>query len=252
MIEFHDLTKDYLDARVLGPVSGSIEPGGITALIGPNGAGKSTLLTIIGRLLEPSGGSVTIDGTEVRSVRSRDLARRLAILRQENHLTARLTVEDLVGLGRFPHSLGRLTASDREQVESAISFLDLGDLRHRFLDQLSGGQRQRAFVAMVLAQDTDVVLLDEPLASLDLKHAVHMMRRLREAASALGKTIVIVIHDINMAAGYADRIVALRDGVVHSSGTVAEIMTETVLSAVYDTVIRVHDLDGVPTAVVAH
>ncbi len=252
MIEFHDLTKDYLEARVLGPVSGAIAPGGVTALIGPNGAGKSTLLTIIGRLLEPSGGSVTIDGTEVRSVRSRDLARRLAILRQENHVTARLTVEDLVGLGRFPHSRGRLTAADREQVEAAIAFLDLGDLRHRFLDQLSGGQRQRAFVAMVLAQDTDVVLLDEPLASLDLKHAVHMMRRLREAATTLGKTIVIVIHDINMAAGYADRIVALRDGVVHSSGTVAEIMTEPVLSVVYDTVIRVHELDGVPTAVVAH
>lgn len=249
MILFSDVTKDYPGCRVLGPVSGQIERGGVTALIGPNGAGKSTLLTSIGRLLDPSSGTITVAGLDVRTTKSDELAKHLSILRQENHITARLTVRDLVGFGRFPYSKGRLSAADHEHVRQALDFLTLGDLGDRFLDQLSGGQRQRAYVAMVLAQDTDYVLLDEPLNNLDMKHAVLMMRQLRRAADELGKTIVLVIHDVNFAAAYADRIIALREGLICHSGPADEIMTDEVLSAVFDTPVRVHTIEGQRTAV---
>lgn len=210
MISFTDVTKTYGDLTVLGPVSGEIREGGVTSLVGPNGAGKSTLLTIIGRLLTASSGQVQVGGLDVATASRRDLARTLAILRQENHLTARLRVEELVTFGRFPHTGGRVTPEDREHVERALEFLDLLPYRHRFLDQLSGGQRQRAFVAMTIAQDTDYLLLDEPLNNLDIAHAASMMRLVRRAADELSKTVVMVVHDINVAAAYSDRIIALQ------------------------------------------
>lgn len=152
---------------------------------------------------------------------------------------ARLTVEQLVTFGRFPHSAGRLTQADRRAIHAAIAFLDLSGFENRFIDELSGGQRQRAFVAMVLAQDTDYVLLDEPLTGLDMRHAVGMMGQVRAAADALGKTIVLVIHDVNFAAAYADRIVALADGRVIASGTPEEIITPEVLELVFKTPVEV-------------
>ncbi|MBY6410588.1 ATP-binding cassette domain-containing protein [Rhodococcus sp. BP-252] len=241
----------YQDHRVLGPVTGTIAKGGITSLIGPNGAGKSTLLTVIGRLLDPTSGTVTVGGMDIRTTRSADLARHLSILRQDNHITARLTVRELVGFGRFPHSKGRLGPADTEHVDRALAFLELDGLAHRFLDQLSGGQRQRAFVAMVLAQDTDYVLLDEPLNNLDMKHSVLMMKQLRRAADELGKTIVLIVHDINFAAAYSDRIIALRDGIIVTGGTSDEMMQDHILSDVFDTSVRVHTIDGNRTAVYA-
>ncbi|MFC9087683.1 iron ABC transporter ATP-binding protein [Nocardiopsis dassonvillei] len=244
MIELTDLTKTYGSQTVLDDVSLRIERGGVTSIIGPNGAGKSTMLTIIGRLLRADGGRVTVDGMDVAATPGRDLARRLSILRQENRFTARLTVRDLVGFGRYPHSRGRLTAECREQIEAALGFLDLVPLADRFLDELSGGQRQRAYVAMVLCQDTDYVLLDEPLNNLDMKHAVSMMRQIRRAADALGRTVVIVIHDINFASAYSDRIVAMRDGRVVHTGTPGEIMTPEVLRDVFDLDVRVEEVAG--------
>ncbi|MFJ3958026.1 ABC transporter ATP-binding protein [Arthrobacter sp. NPDC090010] len=257
MISFSDVTKNYGETRVLGPVSATIPQGGVTSLIGPNGAGKSTLLTILGRLAEADSGTVSVGGLEVRradgkGVKSSELARTVAILRQENHLAARLTVRDLVALGRFPHSRGRLTAACVEAVDAALTFLNLTELQGRFLDQLSGGQRQRAFVAMVLAQDTDYILLDEPLNNLDMKHAVLMMKQLRRAADELGKTVVLVIHDVNFAAAYSDRILALRNGVLVHEGTVEETMTAEVLSSVFDTPVTVHTIGCHPTAVYTH
>ncbi|MCK9872232.1 ABC transporter ATP-binding protein [Nocardiopsis dassonvillei] len=244
MIELTDLTKTYGSQTVLDDVSLRIERGGVTSIIGPNGAGKSTMLTIIGRLLRADGGRVTVDGMDVATTPGRVLARRLSILRQENRFTARLTVRDLVGFGRYPHSRGRLTAECREQIEAALGFLDLVPLADRFLDELSGGQRQRAYVAMVLCQDTDYVLLDEPLNNLDMKHAVSMMGQIRRAADALGRTVVIVIHDINFASAYSDRIVAMRDGRVVHTGTPEEIMTPEVLRDVFDLDVRVEEVAG--------
>lgn len=249
MIAFSEVHKAYNDTTVLGPVTGRIAAGGITALIGPNGAGKSTLLTIIGRLLDPTAGRVTVKEHDIATTRGSDLAKLMSILRQENHMTARLTVRDLVGFGRYPHSKGRLTPACHAAIDSALDFLNLTSLAERFMDQLSGGQRQRAFVAMVLAQDTEYVLLDEPLNNLDMKHAVLMMRQLRRAADELGKTIVIVIHDINFAAAYADHIIALREGRIVHDGDPGEIMCDEVLTDVFDTGVRVHQIEGRPTAV---
>ena len=249
MIELSAIEKHYAGRRVLGPVDLGIEEGGVTALIGPNGAGKSTLLTIIGRLLEPDSGRVRVGGLDVRAAKPRDLAKVVSILKQENHFVARLTVRQLVTFGRFPHSAGRITEADRRAIHAAIAFLDLAGMEDRFIDELSGGQRQRAFVAMVLAQDTDYVLLDEPLTGLDMRHAVSMMGQVRAAADALGKTIILVIHDVNFAAAYADRIVALADGCVVASGTPAEIISSEVLERVFETPVQVVDHGGHPLAV---
>ncbi|MFI5617580.1 ABC transporter ATP-binding protein [Streptomyces sp. NPDC051567] len=249
MIEFSGIRKDYQGRTVLGPVSGTVPAGGVTSLVGPNGAGKSTLLTILGRISEPTAGTVTVDGLDVHTAPSRDVARILSVLRQENHFTARLTVEELAGFGRFPHNQGRTTARDKAVVDEALDFLDLGALRHRYLDQLSGGQRQRAYVAMVLAQDTDYILLDEPLNNLDMKHSVRMMRQLRRAADELGRTIVLIVHDINFAAAWSDRIIALRDGRIAASGTPAELMRDETLTEIFDTPVRVHRIEGRPVAV---
>ncbi|MCI2956975.1 ATP-binding cassette domain-containing protein [Agromyces atrinae] len=249
MISLTDVTKSYGPSTVLGPVDLEIPAGGITALVGPNGAGKSTLLTIVGRLTDPTTGRVSVGGLDVAKAPSRELARTLSILRQENHFITRLTVRELVGFGRFPHSQGRLTADDVRHIDHAIDFLDLGGLEGRVLDELSGGQRQRAYVAMVLAQDTDYVLLDEPLNNLDMSHSVAMMKQLRKAADELGKTFIVVIHDINFAAAYADRIIALADGRVVHNGTPAEIMTPATLESIFHTPIEVRTDGEYPVAV---
>ena len=185
-----------------------------------------------------------MEGLDVARADSRELARRLAILRQDNHLPLRLTVRDLVAFGRYPHSGGRLTLQDKEHVDRAIDYLELEPLADRYLDEMSGGQRQRAFVAMVLCQDTRYVLLDEPLNNLDMKHAVAMMGTLRRAADELGKTVVLVLHDINFASCYADRIVALKQGRVACQGAPAELVRAEVLSALYALPIAVHEIDG--------
>ncbi|WP_342319254.1 ABC transporter ATP-binding protein [Corynebacterium mayonis] len=239
MITLSDVRKDYGDDVAIGPVNIQIPSGGITALVGPNGAGKSTLLTIIGRLLAVDSGTVEVAQMDVTSSKSKDLAKVISILRQENHFITRLTVRQLVGFGRFPYSQGRLTAKDEEIISKYIDFLGLEDLENRYLDQLSGGQRQRAYVAMVLCQETDYVLLDEPLNNLDIAHSVDMMRHLYDAAHDLGRTIIIVLHDINYAARYADYICAVKDGQIEAFGTPAEIMQNKLLSDIFNTEVQV-------------
>ncbi len=244
MIALEGATKRYAGQAVVDDVSIGFGAEGVTALIGPNGAGKSTLFGLVGRLVQPDAGRVTVDGMDVATASSRDLARTLAVLRQDNHVAARLTVHDLVEFGRFPHSRGRLTVADREHIERAIAYLDLGPYRDRFLDELSGGQRQRAFLAMVLAQDTKYVLLDEPLNNLDLRHMTEIMRLVRRMADELGKRVVTVLHDINSAATWSDRIVAMRDGRVVADAPAREIMRPEVLAAVYDMTVDVREIDG--------
>ena len=187
---------------------------------------------------------MSVAGLDVAATPSRDLARTMAILRQENHLTMRLTVRDLVAFGRFPHSGGRPTVEDLANVEEAIAQLDLGAMADKFVDELSGGQRQRAYIAMVLAQDTEYLLLDEPLNNLDMKHSVEMMRLLRRLADELGKTIVLVVHDINFASCYSDTILAMKDGRLVHQGTPAQIMQAAMLHDVYDIDIRIEEIDG--------
>ena len=239
MITLSNVSKSYTEDVAIGPVNMQIPAGGITALVGPNGAGKSTLRTMIGRLLSIDSGTVEIGSMDVTSAKSKDLAKIISILRQENHFVTRLTVRQLVGFGRFPYTQGRLNAEDEEIISKYIDFLGLRELEGRYLDQLSGGQRQRAYVAMVLCQETDYVLLDEPLNNLDIAHSVEMMKHLYSAAKEFGRTIIIVLHDINFAARYADYICAAKDGQIAAFGTPDEIMRDELLTQIFNTPVKV-------------
>lgn len=244
MIRAENLMKSYADTTVVDIAELKLPQGGVTALIGPNGAGKSTLLSMIGRLETPTKGSVFLDGQDIRSIRNTDLARRLAVLKQDNTLSARLTVRDLVTFGRYPYSKGRTTPQDRQKVAASLELVALTPFADRFLDELSGGQRQRAFVAMVLAQDTEYALFDEPLNSLDISHAVTVIRLLRQAASDLGKTVVVVLHDLNFAARHADHIIAMQAGRIVESGPAKQIIREDLLRSLYDTELSVTTRNG--------
>ena len=244
MIHVSGVSKTYGTQTVVDDVSCYIKDGGITSIIGPNGAGKSTLLSMVSRLLPMDAGAVTIDGLDVGKTAGKELARKMAILRQDNQLTVRLTVRDLVGFGRFPHNNGRPGPADLVQIEQALAYLDLTSMADKFVDELSGGQRQRAFIAMVLAQDTDYLLLDEPLNNLDMKHSVEMMRLLRRLTDELGKTVVLVIHYINFASCYSDSIIAMRSGRLVHQGPPAQIMQPDVLRDVYDIDIRIEEIEG--------
>lgn len=244
MIEIQNVCKAYGESRVVDEVNLTIPKGGLSAMIGPNGAGKSTLLSMIARLLPMTSGSIAVDGLDVVHTPSAQLARKLSVLRQENSLTMRLTVQDLVALGRFPYNQGRPTPEDHQRVEEALCFLGLQELGTRFLDQLSGGQRQRAFVAMVLCQDTEYLMLDEPLNNLDMRHAVDMMKLLRRLTDEKGKTVVIVLHDINFASIYADNIIALKEGRLLTQGTPEQLITTDVLRSIYNLEIPIHHSNG--------
>ena len=249
MIEVTNVSKQYAGHTVVNNVSLRIPKGGITSIIGPNGAGKSTLLSIISRLTKMDSGRVSVDGFDVSTTPGDVLAQRLSILRQDNHFSVRLTVKDLVSFGRYPYSKGRLTREDHGHITRALELLELTPLSDRFLDELSGGQRQRAFVAMVLCQDTDYVLLDEPLNNLDMRHAVAMMKRLRHIADELGKTIVLVIHDINFASCYSDQIIAMKEGRVAHYAAPKSLMTSPVLHDIYGLDVQVQEINERPIGI---
>ncbi|MGI6161064.1 MAG: ABC transporter ATP-binding protein [Christensenellales bacterium] len=239
MIKIDSAKKSYTDEVKIGPLNIEIPKAGLTSLIGPNGAGKSTALLMIGRLLKMDEGCINVANMDVAECKSEDLAKVLTILRQENHFVTRLTVRQLVGFGRFPYSKGRLTKEDEAVISKYIDFLHLTELENRYLDELSGGQRQRAYVAMVLCQETEYVLLDEPLNNLDVARSVQMMDHLKYAANEFGRTILAVMHDINFAAKYSDRICAMKDGRIAAFGTVEEIMDAKLLTDIFETKIDI-------------
>lgn len=244
MVEVKGVTKRYNGKAVVNDVSLTIPRGKITSFIGPNGAGKSTLVSMMSRLLSKDKGEIYIDGQEISQYKSNDLAKKLSILKQTNHLNIRLSVRDLVGFGRFPYSQGRLSKEDEQVIEQSLAYMELEELQHQYLDQLSGGQRQRAFIAMVLAQDTEYIMLDEPLNNLDMKHSLQIMRVLQRMVDELGKTIILVIHDINFASCYSDYIVALKNGEVVKQGVKGEIINEEVMKDVYDMDIHIETIRG--------
>lgn len=248
MIIIDNARKSYDEVKI-GPLDIKIPKAGLTSLIGPNGAGKSTTLLMIGRLLDMEEGHIKVAGLDVTESKSEDLAKVLTILRQENHFVTRLTVRQLVGFGRFPYSKGRLTNEDEAIISKYIDFLELTDLENRYLDELSGGQRQRAYVAMVLCQETEYVLLDEPLNNLDVARSVQMMEHLKHAAKEFGRTILAVMHDINFAAKYSDRICAMKDGRIAAFGTVDQIMDSNVLTDIFETKIEIIDGPYGPIAI---
>lgn len=244
MIEIKDISKQYGKKIVLDGVDLLFPTGKITSLIGSNGAGKSTLLSIISRLLAQDGGIVMVDDKSVSDYKNKVLAQRLSILKQSNHVRLKLTVRELVSFGRFPYSQDKLTPEDWQKVDRAIEFLDLNDIENAYIDELSGGQKQRAFMAMVVAQDTEYVLLDEPLNNLDMKHSVQTMKTLRKLADDLKKTIIIVLHDINFASYYSDYIVALKDGKVKYSDSTEKIINEHVLKDVFGIDISISEFNN--------
>lgn len=243
MVIVKEVTKKYGNKPVIDNVSLKIKKGTITSFIGPNGAGKSTLLSMVSRLIAKDHGEIWIDEQEIGASKSNELAKKISILKQSNHLNIRLTVKDVVSFGRFPYSQGRLNKEDWKHINEAIQYMGLEDMQDKFLDQLSGGQRQRAFIAMIIAQDTEYILLDEPLNNLDMKHSVQIMHVLRKLVDELGKTVVIVLHDINFASCYSDHIVALKDGKIVKEGTTPQIINPEALKEIYDMDIHIENIN---------
>ena len=243
------LTKRYNRQVVVDNVEFEIPKGKVLSLIGPNGAGKSTVMGMISRLVARDSGLIHFDGKDISQWKSRDLSRNLAILTQHNNIQTKLTVRELVAFGRFPWSGGRLTQQDNKVIDDAINYMELDHLQDRFIDELSGGQRQRAYIAMVIAQDTGYVLLDEPTNNLDIYHASAMMRTVRRLCDDLGKTIVMVLHEINYAAFYSDYICAFVEGRVHAFGTVREVMTKERLQQIYNVDFEMIEIQGKPLSI---
>lgn len=244
MIEVKSLVKRYGNKEVVKNVSLNIEKGKITSLIGPNGAGKSTVLSMISRIMKMDEGAVVIDGVDLDKWDTKDLSKKIAILRQSNNINVRLTIREIVSFGRYPHCEGRLTKEDEKYVDEALEYMKLKDIENRYLDELSGGQRQRAYISMVIAQNTEYVLLDEPLNNLDMKHSVEMMKVLRNLCNELGKTVVIVMHDINFASVYSDNIVVLKDGQVVNNDNKDNIIEKELLENVYGINFDIRNING--------
>lgn len=244
MLNCKDLVKKYNDNTVLNDVSVDVKENKLICYIGANGAGKSTLLSILTRTLKQDSGFVYLDNLEVLKWNQEELAKNISILRQQNNLNVRLTVYDLVSFGRYPYSKNRLKKEDIKKIDEALNYLDIYEFKDRFLDTLSGGQRQLAYIAMVLAQDTKYIFLDEPLNNLDMHHAKKIMNTLRKLVDELNKTVIVVIHDINFASFYADYIVALKNGKIIKEGNTSDVIQKEILKEIYNLDIDVIDYQG--------
>ncbi|MEY9485131.1 iron complex transport system ATP-binding protein [Streptomyces calvus] len=230
-----DLTLGYGDRTVIEGLDLTLAAGRITVIVGANACGKSTLLRSMSRLLVPRAGRVVLDGKEVHRTPAKELARTLGLLPQSPVTPDGITVLDLVGRGRHPHqrAFSRWTAQDDAAVAAALEATRTTELVERSVDELSGGQRQRVWIAMALAQQTDLLLLDEPTTFLDISHQIEVLDLLTDLNRSRGTTIVMVLHDLNLAARYADRLVALAAGRLHAAGTPEEVMTEETVRTVY-------------------
>ncbi|PMJ91548.1 iron chelate ABC transporter ATP-binding protein VctC [Vibrio sp. 10N.261.55.A7] len=244
MIQLENLTKTFGGSKVVDTASAEFEKGKVTSIIGPNGAGKSTLLSMASRLVAKDEGKVFVDCKEIAEWDTKTLATKLAVLRQSNNVTMRFTVREMVSFGRFPYSQGNMTKHDENIIDQAIGYLDLATIQDKYLDELSGGQRQLAYIAMVIAQDTDYVFLDEPLNNLDIKHSLQIMRNIQKLAHEMKKAVVVVIHDINFAACYSDIIIALKKGQVVANGRVDSVIQADVLADIYETPFNIVEVNG--------
>ena len=235
--------------QVLNNISLHVEPGEVLALVGPNGAGKSTLLGVLAGDIRPDAGSVLLRGAPIRQSRAKELARQRAMLLQSNQVSFPFSVGHVVSMGRNPWVGTDQAGEDDEVIARAMEQVDVTELRQRRFSELSGGERARVSLARVLAQDTEIVLLDEPTAALDLHHQDRVMRLIRELSSS-GRAVVVVVHDLSLAAAFADRVGLLVDGRLLAIGAVSEVMTPELLSDAYDVPIHVMSgPDGTPLIV---
>lgn len=248
-MKIENLTKQYAGKRVVDGVTFEIPKGKVISLIGPNGAGKSTVMGMISRLIAADEGIVDFAGKDISAWKNKELAKKLAILTQHNNVQMKLTVQELVAFGRFPYSGNHLKSEDLKIIDRAIEYMKLEEFQDRFIDELSGGQRQRAYIAMVIAQDTEYILLDEPTNNLDIYHATNMMKIIRRLCDELGKTVILVLHEINYAAFYSDHVCAFKDGKIAKFGTVKEVMTQEVLSQIYQVDFEIIQIQGKPLSI---
>ena len=243
----------YGENVVVDSLDLALTDGSFTAIVGPNGCGKSTLLRALGRLLRPTSGQVVLDGKPIAKTSTREVAKVLGMLPQTPIAPEGLTVADLVARGRHPHQswLRQWSRDDEDVVAEALRWTDMSEFADRPVDALSGGQRQRAWISMALAQGTDLLLLDEPTTYLDLSHQIDVLELVERLHTERGRTVAVVLHDLNLAARYARRLVAMKDGVLVASGTPAEVLTEELLAEVFDLEARVipDPVSGTPMVV---
>ncbi|GFM78569.1 ferric citrate ABC transporter ATP-binding protein FecE [Pseudomonas cichorii] len=253
ILQAQQLDIGYGDTRIVQALSFSPPPGKVTALIGPNGCGKSTLLKAFARILTPQSGTLSLDGQAYAQLSPRELARKIAFLPQVLPIPEGVSVRQLVAYGRSPHNSlwGRLSGADRSSVDQALQRMELEALAERPLSDLSGGQRQRAWLAMVLAQDAAIVLLDEPTTYLDISHQVELLDLMRQL-SAEGKTVITVLHDINQACRYADHLAVMQAGRLVASGTPDEVLDAELVSRVFDVQVQImrEPVAGTPMCIV--
>lgn len=229
------LSIGYQDVPVIDQLSVDILDGAITAIVGPNACGKSTLLRGLARLLKPAGGQVILDGQDITTLHTKEVARRLGLLPQTSIAPEGITVADLVSRGRFPHQTAfrQWSRGDEAAVAEALRYTGVADLAGRLVDELSGGQRQRVWVAMVLAQQTSLILLDEPTTYLDIAHQVELLDLFALLNREQARTVVAVLHDLNHACRYADQIIAMKSGAVVAQGAPCDVITEQLVESVY-------------------
>lgn len=253
ILQAQQLDIGYGATRIVQDLSFSPPPGKVTALIGPNGCGKSTLLKAFARILTPQSGSLSLDGKAYRDLSARDLARKVAFLPQVLPIPEGVSVRQLVAYGRSPHNSlwGRLSGADQHSVEQALQRMELETLADRPLSDLSGGQRQRAWLAMILAQDAAIVLLDEPTTYLDISHQVELLDLMR-ALSAEGKTVITVLHDINQACRYADHLAVMQAGRLVASGAPGDVLNAELVCRVFDVQVQImrEPVAGTPMCIV--
>ena len=236
MLQVRNLKVSYGATVIVDGIDLDVPQGGVTTIIGPNGCGKSTLLRATAGLIARDGGTVTINGVDTAKLKRREIARQLAVLPQAPVAPEGLTVRDLVSYGRHPHQswLRQASAEDARAVDAVMELTNIAEFAERPLERLSGGQRQRAWIAMVLAQDTPLVFLDEPTTYLDLSHSVEVLSLVRRLADQEGRTVLMVLHDLNLAARYSDQLIVMQRGEVRAVGAPAEVVTESLLSRVFD------------------
>lgn len=246
MISIQQLNHYYGNHQTLKDVTVNIEPHKITAIIGANGAGKSTLLNVMAGLLQQSSGTVSLDHIDMKTMNRENLSKKISMLKQTQNVDLRISVYDLVSFGRYPYTKGKLTETDHLHIQKAISYLNLDSIKDKYVNQLSGGQQQRAYFAMTLAQDTTYLFLDEPLNNLDIKHAMESMGIIKNLVKDFNKTVVLVLHDLNIVSTFVDNVIALKDGKLISHGSIHEVMTTEHLESVFDHQFEIVEHQGKP------
>ena len=253
MIKINGVSHHIGKQQILHDINLALQSSQVIALIGPNGAGKSTLFSVMARLQPLQSGQVSFavnnEERDIVSCDARTLSKTVAMLGQDNHVQGRLRVHELLMFGRYPYHQGQPTANDQQKVDEIIERFELESLADRFLSALSGGQRQRVLIAMIVCQDTPYLLLDEPLNNLDMYHSGRLMRELRELSHFQQKTVVIVLHDINQAAQFADTVVTMKDGQVQAIGRPVDVITKKTMKDLYNVDVTVLNHQGRPVIV---